>query len=65
MQIAREDPNNRWPIVEGHRDVMDEYLEWSTNVDSDGNIQYVVFTCEGFEVSRGSGAVRNKKSKRC
>lgn len=47
--IAREDPNTRWPTVEGHRDVMDEYLEWSTNVDSEGRIQYIVFTCEGFE----------------
>ncbi|KAH6844692.1 hypothetical protein B0I37DRAFT_433185 [Chaetomium sp. MPI-CAGE-AT-0009] len=47
--IAREDPNDRWKIVEGNREVMDEYLEWSTNVDSDGKIQYVVFTCEGFE----------------
>jgi hypothetical protein len=47
--IARHDPNTRWPKVEGHRDVMDEYLEWSTNVDSNDKIQYVVFTCEGFE----------------
>jgi hypothetical protein len=49
LQIAKKDPNTRWKTVENHRDVMDEYLEWSTNVDSDGNIQYVVFTCEGFE----------------
>jgi hypothetical protein len=47
--IEKQYPNTRWPKVEGHRDVMDEYLEWSTNVDSDGRIQYVVFTCEGFE----------------
>ncbi|KAK4141062.1 uncharacterized protein C8A04DRAFT_39391 [Dichotomopilus funicola] len=47
--IARQDPNNRWLKVEGHRDLMDEYLEWTTKIDSNKRVQYIVFTCEGFE----------------
>jgi len=44
---AAEDPRSQ----DSDREMMDEYCEWSTKKDANGDVSIVSFTCEGPEVS--------------
>lgn len=43
---TRMSDDRRWEIADGDRNEQDEYCEWSTTRDDDGNITRVTFTCE-------------------
>lgn len=49
---AAEDPRKQAAPGGGNdREMMDEYCEWSTKKEDNGDVSIVSFTCEGPEVS--------------